>query len=316
MNLITKILGIKYPIVQAPMSWLTDARFVAAVSNAGGMGVIGPNPDLAKVGMNPTEATQHMDSVIKKVKKLTNKPFGINLVLSGKDDLENPFLTSLIKVAFENKVKYFFLVDGLNKKVFDLIKKHNGIVIYRPLTPSIELAKKAQTAGVDILVATGFDEGGDLPNDYWGTFTVVPAIVDAVDIPVLAAGGIVDKRGVRAAMELGAEGVYMGTRFLVTQESPMAETIKQAIVEATHDDLVVLSATRRSLKTPFALKLAQKYQKDKNTKEINNEIKKNGGLRPGMLEGNLEKGVVSINSGIDGIIDIPSVGELITSLIS
>lgn len=315
MQAVTEILGTTFPIIQAPMSWITDAKLVAAVSNAGGLGVLGPNAGQTTVTSGPTETAERMRKEIQKTQTLTDKPFGINILLGGENiDENNPFLNGLLNVSFEEKVKYFVTVGEVNKKVFAQIKNHGGTIIHRPLTPTIAKMKYAEAVGADILVATGYDEGGVIPDKAFGTFTVVPTMVDAVNIPVLAAGGINDSRGVKAAFALGAKGVYVGTRFIVTEESPAAEATKLKIIASTYDDILSVSYNQRSIKNTASKKLGELFLDPTNKKDLNKEIGKLGGVRPGMLAGELDRGIISVNTGIDTIDRIDSVETLINNL--
>ena len=303
----TSILNIEKPIVQAPMNWLTDAHLVTSVSNAGGLGVLGPN-----AGQNgtfsPEITKENIRNEIRKTRALTDKPFGLNLLLP----IDNPFSQATLEVGLEEKVAAFVTVGDADRVLFDRIKESGAKVIHRPLTPTIQNMQEAEDFGADILVATGFDEGGVLPQQAYGTFTILPNMVDAVSVPVLAAGGINDARGVQAALSLGASGVYLGTRFLVTQESPMSTAAKEVIIASSYEDLVFVSERQRSLKTDFALKEANRYQAgNRNTDQ---EIAQAGGLRPAMLNGDIPNGIISVNTGIDMIKDIPNVATLIHNL--
>lgn len=305
---LSEILNTTYPLVQAPMSWLTDAKLVAAVSNAGGLGILGPNAGQTTPVHGMEKHIHLMRQQIRQTRELTTKAFGINIVI---EDEPATHMWGMLKLAFEEQIKYYAVVGTPNLDVYRQIKAHDGIILARPLTPSVENAQLAERYGADVFIATGFDEGGDLPGSHWGTFTVVPAIVDAVNIPVLAAGGITDSRGVKAVMALGADGVYMGTRFLVTKESPAALEIKEKIIKSTYRDLVEMSADRRSINTVAAKDYYDEYQNGYHTQEVDDEISRNGGARPGMLEGDLDQGVIFVNTGIDTIKDVPSVKGLI-----
>ena len=206
---VIKILGTKYPLIQAPMNWLTNAELVAAVSNSGGLGILGPNAG-QREAYSPEVTYQKFREEIQKTKSITDKNFGINVLLP-----INPFSEALLNAAIDEGVKYFATVGDADSIIFKKIKENNGVIIHRPLNPNSENMREAESLGVDLLVATGYDEGGVIPSQQIGTFSIVPAMVDSVSIPVLAAGGINDKRGVKAAFALGASGVYIGTRFLL-----------------------------------------------------------------------------------------------------
>ncbi|MFL7939192.1 NAD(P)H-dependent flavin oxidoreductase (plasmid) [Priestia megaterium] len=306
-NRVSEILNTKYPLIQAPMSWNTDAQLVAAVANAGGLGILGPNAGQKTLTSDPKETAERMRNEIRKTRELTSSSFGLNIISSGEErDNDNPFYNELLRVAFEENIKYFAIVGEANKVLFDKIKEHNGVIIYRPITPTPEIMKVAEKMGADLLVATGYDEGGGLPVKSVGTFTVVPTMVDSVNIPVLAAGGINDSRGVKAAFALGAEGVYIGTRFIATQEAPSAIETKQAILDSGHEDMAFIVKTLRSILTKKAEIILKKHE---NNEDTSSDI--TGGFRTGMLEGKFDEGIISVNNGIDIIKDIPTVEELI-----
>lgn len=238
-NRICKKLEIQYPILQAAMNWITDAHMVAAVSNAGGMGVLGPNAGQKGAAADPMEVGERMRREIRRINSLTDKTFAVNLILPS-DGVEQTdlFSQAVLRVLFEEGVKCIVTVGHINNTIFKEIKKHGCILIHRELNPTPEAAKRTEEAGADIVIATGYDEGGVVPDRPIGTFSIVPTIADAVAIPVLAAGGINDVRGVRAAFALGAEGVYVGSRFIASEECPASNTAKQEIIRFKGSDLL------------------------------------------------------------------------------
>lgn len=312
---VTQILGTRYPLIQAPMSWITNAALVAAVSNAGGLGVLGPGAGHATPASGTGDTVERMRAEIRKTRALTDQPFGLNVIFM--DGVEAPvdeFNAAWLRMAFEEQVRFFVCVGNANRDLFALIRQHGGVVIHRPLTPTIANMREAEALGADLLVATGIDEGGHLPLRTLGTFTVVPTMVDAVSVPVLAAGGINDRRGVKAALALGAEGVFIGTRFIATSESPAAGVVKEKILVSGYDDMVSVSRMQRSIRTRTADRLAALFADKDNTLDLDGEIGALGGLRPGMLEGKMDEGIVSVNTGIDVIRSIPSVRRLVDEL--
>lgn len=314
-NRITNLLGIKYPIVQAAMSWITDAKFVAAVSNAGGMGVLGPHGGYNTVPTGGVaEVDERLRNEIRKIKSLTDKPFAVNLIMP-KEGWDK-YSKNTFEVALQEGVKYFVAVGEVNKDIIQEIKKHDSILIYRELTPTVEGAKLAEEYGADIIIATGYDEGGWIPKNRIGTFSIVPMIVDAVHIPVLATGGINDLRGVRAAFALGAEGVYVGTRFIVSEECPAADAVKQDIVHSKASDLLFVSSMQRSTPHKFARELAAMYQNGEPSEHNEKRISEIGGLLPGMLLGKLDEGINSVNTAIDLITEVKSCKEIIYELMA
>ena len=307
---VIKILGTKYPLIQAPMNWLTNAELVAAVSNSGGLGILGPNAG-QREAYSPEVTYQKFREEIQKTKSITDKNFGINVLLP-----INPFSEALLNAAIDEGVKYFATVGDADSIIFKKIKENNGVIIHRPLNPNSENMREAESLGVDLLVATGYDEGGVIPSQQIGTFSIVPAMVDSVSIPVLAAGGINDKRGVKAAFALGASGVYIGTRFLLTKESPMSNKVKEQILKSKNQDMLLVAKQQRSLNTKIAVMLESKYEDLVTSNENIEIIRENGGIRSGMLEGDLENGIISLNTSIEIIKNLPSVKDLIEELMN
>ena len=315
-NRVTEILGIKYPIIQGAMSWITNAELVAAVSNAGGLGILGPH---AGHNTNPTSFEEIFDRLkteIRKVKVLTDKPFGVPVILSYDlstvDTIADLLIEEDVKVALLNGMEGFDY-EPLIKK----FKQNNVKTIFRSLTPSIENAQYAEKIGADILVATGFDEGGTVPEKIIGTFSIVPMIADAVNIPVMAAGGIADIRGVRAALALGAEGVFSGTVFIATKENPAADNVKQLILDHTASDLLIFKtnpAYYRSIPTPYSQELLAMDEAGKTRDEIADKMYSEQGLKVGMLDGDLENGYITVGNGLSYIKNIRSVKEVVEDL--
>ena len=212
------ILGCKYPIIQGGMAWIADSSLAAAVSNAGGLGII--------TGNAPTEWVREE---IRKAKKLTNKPFGVNIMLLSETAPE------IAQMVCDEGVKVVTTGAGNPGKYIELWKR-NGIKVI-PVVPSVALAKRMQRAGVDAVIAEGCESGGHIGE--LTTMVLVPQVVDAVNIPVIAAGGIGDGRGICAALSLGAMGVQVGTRFLVADECTVHEKYKQKIISAKDIDTQV-----------------------------------------------------------------------------
>ncbi|NOU77471.1 nitronate monooxygenase [Paenibacillus sp. LMG 31459] len=315
-NRVAEILGIEKPILQGPMSWITNAEFVAAVSNAGGLGILGPNAGQTTITTSPEETAERMRREIRKTKELTDKPFGTTLIT----DADMKFTWPILEVVIEEGVQVILLngVEGtLTEKIITPLKEAGIKIVYRPLTPTIEDAKSAQAMGVDVYVATGFDEGGTLPTSIIGTFTITPIIVDVLDIPVIAAGGIGDARGVASAFELGAEGVFLGSRFIPTVENPAAQSVKQRIVDSSAADLLLyrtLPAYYRSLPTPFAEKLVAMDNQGASREEIARVGGSSSVIRIGMLEGIGEGGIITVGTGITPITKIQTVQEVVDEL--
>lgn len=315
-NRVADILGIEKPIIQGPMSWITNAEFVAAVSNAGGLGILGPNAGQTTITTSPTETAERMRREIRKTKELTDKPFGTTIIVDG--DLK--YTWPILEIIIEEDVKVVLLngVEGtLSEKIMNPLKEANIKIVYRPLTPTFEDAKTAQSMGVDVYVVTGFDEGGTLPTSGIGTFTITSMIVDVLDIPVVSAGGIGDARGVTSAFALGAEGVFLGSRFIPTIENPAAESVKQKIVDSSASDLLLyrtLPAYYRSLSTPLVEKLVEMDKQGASREEIASASGGSSAIRIGMLEGSGEGGIITVGTGITPITKIQTVQEVVDEL--
>ena len=250
-NRVADILGIDLPIVQAPMNYIAGHALAAAVSAAGGMGVLGPNA--GKVQGEEISMRERTLREFARIREVTDKPVGINVVVpDGENKAALMYARSTVEAAAEGGATAAFCVGGLQPTIFELIKEKGMKLIVRPLTPTVKNAREAQAMGADIFVATGYDAGGFLPSHHTGTFSIVPTIVDAVTIPVLAAGGINDLRGVRAAFALGAEGVYVGTRFIATNECAANDHAKELICKLSGSNLLYVDETQRSLPTEFA----------------------------------------------------------------
>ncbi|QHM70801.1 NAD(P)H-dependent flavin oxidoreductase [Mixta intestinalis] len=320
-NRICQILGIEKPVIQGPLSWLTDARFVAAVSNAGGLGVLGPNAGLtAETAVStPEETAAKMREEIRKTKRLTDKPFGVNLIPTPENDIWTPPIVQVLKEEAVKVVVYTGYGEGaVIPALFDELKAADIKIIYRDINPTPENSRIAEEAGADIIVATGFDEGGTLPGTVLGTFSIVPLIVDAVQqVPVLAAGGITDCRTARAAHALGAEGVFAGSVFISTEENRVPQQIKDKIVAANGLDLLLFRtqpAYYRALPGKLAEKLVAMDKAGCSNEELGAVMGGLRGLRLGMLEGNSDEGYISLGTGIGNIRRVKSVSEVVNEL--
>ncbi|NLD49771.1 MAG: nitronate monooxygenase [Clostridiaceae bacterium] len=317
-NRVCEILGTEYPIIQAPMNWLTNAELVAAVSNAGGLGCLGPNAGQTTVVVDPIETAERMRKEIRKTRELTDKPFAVNYTLPLAHEKErNSYAAPLLQVCIEEKVLVLAVVGELVPEVIERLKNLGFTVVYRALNPTVESAKAAEAAGADIIVATGFEEGGTMPREPIGTMEAVCMICDAVKVPVMAAGGIVDKRTVAAVFALGAEGVYVGTRFIVSEENPASEVCKQDIVEHETNDLLFFH-TIPSFRRVTPHKLGKMFKEMADSGATREEIGKllHAGTmnRIGMLEGKLDEGLVTVSAAIGQIKSIKSCKQIIEDL--
>jgi len=317
-NRVCQILKIEKPVIQAPMFWLTDAQLVAAVSEAGGLGVLGPHAGQNSLPKNDEEKAERMRKEIRKVKELTSKPFGINIFHSGQNpDIQ---LQLLLKVVYEEKVPVAVVAHLGPDAAEDIItelKAHGVTVVFRHISITPDLARKAEKAGADIIVATGMDEGGTLPSHNIGTFSIVPLIVDSVKIPVMAAGGITDRRTFNASFALGAEGVFCGTLFLAAKEARTAQNVKEMMLKANATDIDFFRTTPyyyRSIPTPLSQKLVKMDNELKTREEISNEMHPMRNMKFGMLDGQVDVGYISVGLGISMIHSIRTCKEIIDDI--
>jgi enoyl-[acyl-carrier protein] reductase II len=317
-NRVCQILKIAKPVIQGPMFWLTDAKLVASVSEAGGLGVLGPHAGQNSLPKDDIEKAERMRQEIRKVKELTSKPFGINIFHSGQNpDIQ---LQLLLKVVYEEKVPVAVVVhDGpeIAEDIIKELKSHEITVVYRQITITPEIAKKAEKAGADIIVATGMDEGGTLPNHNIGTFSIVPLIVDSVKIPVMAAGGITDRRTFNASFALGAEGVFCGTLFLSAKEARTAQNVKEMILKTNATDMDFFRSMPyyyRSIPTPLSQKLVQMDKELKTREEISKAMNPMRNMKFGMLDGQTDIGYVSVGLGVSMIHSIRPSKEIIDDI--
>ncbi|MEM3586319.1 MAG: nitronate monooxygenase, partial [Candidatus Jordarchaeaceae archaeon] len=227
---VTKMLGIKYPIVLAPMALISEPQLVSAVSNAGGLGIF------ATAFLSADE----VKSQIKEIKTLTDLPYGVNIPLASAN------LEEVFDVLVKEDVEIIYTSVGNPEVLIQKIK--DAGMIHMHVVPTSKLARKVEELGVDIIVAEGGEAGGMLPDNPVSTMTLVPQVVDAVEAPVIAAGGIADGRGLVAALSLGAEGVLIGTRFIASKEAKVHENYKKAIINAKDNDTLLIKIGTASLR--------------------------------------------------------------------
>lgn len=295
---INNLLEIEYPIIQGGMAWVAEHHLAAAVSEAGGFGLIG-------AANAPADWVREQ---IRKTKELTDRPFGVNVMLM------SPYADEVAWVIAEEGVKAVTTGAGNPEKYMELWKERNIKVI--PVVASVALAKRMERCGADAVVAEGCESGGHIGEST--TMTLVPQVVDAVDIPVIAAGGIGDGRGIAAAFMLGAKGVQMGTRFVVTKECQVHPAYKERIIRAKDIDTRVTGRSTghpiRALRNDMTKAYLQKEQEGASTEEL--ELLASGALRRAVQEGDIHNG--SLMSGqIAGLIkEEVSCKQLIETLVS
>ena len=285
--MINQLLGIKYPLLQGAMAWISHSSLVAAVSNAGGLGVF--------AGGNLTK--EQAKKEIKKIKAMTDKPFGVNIMLM------NPCVEELSDLVIEEDIKIVITGAGNPGKYMEKWKAAGVIVI--PVVPSVALARRMERLGADAVIAEGTEAGGHVGE--LTTMALVPQVVDAVNIPVIAAGGIADNRGYQAALCLGASGVQVGTAFLVADECDIPDSYKDRILSAGDTDSVVTGRITghpvRIVKNRFARQIREIEMGDLTTKEKLEQIEEvtKGSFRKAVEGGDMDQG--SVMSGqIAGLI--------------
>lgn len=297
---ITKLFNIKYPIVQGGMIWVSGYKLASAVSNAGGLGLIGAG------SMYPEVLREH----IQKCKKVTEKPFGVNVPML------YPDIEKIMDIIVEEGVKTVFTSAG-NPKIWTNFLKERGITVVHVVS-SVKFALKAEVAGVDAVVCEGFEAGGHNGREETTTFTLIPMVKEQVKIPVIAAGGIGNGRGMLAAMILGADGVQVGSRFAATKESSAHINFKRAVVDTQEGETQLTLkelAPVRLIKNQFFDELQELYQQCP-TKEQLKELLGRARAKKGMFEGDLENGELEIGQ-ISGLIhDIKTAKEVIDEMMN
>ncbi len=277
-NRITTLFKVDYPLIQAGMIWNSGWKLASAVSNAGGLGIIGAG------SMYPDILQEH----ITKCKRATSKPFGVNIPML------YPNIDEIIEIVIKEKIPIVCTSAG-NPKIYTSRLKQHGITVVHVVS-SVKFALKAQDAGVDAVVAEGFEAGGHNGRDETTTFTLIPMVKQQIQIPLIAAGGIADGKGMLAAMILGADGVQIGSRFVASYESSAHQDFKQEVVKAKEGDtLLTLKelAPVRLLKNKFFDQLMELY-KTNPSKEQLTQLLGRARAKRGMFEGDLEEGELEI----------------------
>jgi len=296
---ISTLFNIKYPIIQAGMVWVSGWKLASAVSNCGGLGLIGSG------SMKPDLLKEH----IQKCKAATNNPFGVNIpLLRGDAD-------QLVQTVIDENVKIVFSSAGHPKKYASLLKEKNVKLVH--VVPNIKYGLKAQEAGCDAVVGEGVEAGGHNGIDQLTTLALIPQLADALDIPVIAAGGIADGRGILAAFSLGAEGVQIGTRFAATVESSAHENYKRKVVQSGDGDTVLAFrkiGLVRMMKNDFALRAVKAELEGWNDEKLR-ELLGTKRERLGIFEGDEVEGEMEAGQGVGLIKDIPTVKELMGRLV-
>jgi enoyl-[acyl-carrier protein] reductase II len=298
MNKITQLFKIKYPIIQGGMIWNSGYKLASAVSNAGGLGLIGAG------SMYPEVLREH----IQKCKKATDKPFGVNIPML------YPNIEEIINIIVEEGVKIVFTSAG-NPKIWTSFLKEKGITVVHVVSSSV-FALKAQDAGVDAVVAEGFEAGGHNGREETTTFTLIPMVKEKIKIPLIAAGGIATGRGMFAAMVLGADGVQVGSRFAASVESSAHENFKNKIIETKEGETQLTLkelAPVRLIKNKFYQDVQELYAKCPSKDELATLLGR-ARAKHGMFEGDLDEGELEIGQIAGLIHDIKPVAAIISEM--
>lgn len=297
-KLITEVLNIRYPIIQGGMAWISEAQLTAAVSNAGGAGIISSGG----------RTTDFVRDEIRLTKKLTDKPFGVNMMLMA------PNKEEILTVICEEKPAFVTL--GAGNPVPYFAKLHEAGIKAVPVIPNVKLAKRVAAAGADALVAEGMEAGGHI--GVLSTMALMEQVIPAVDIPVVMAGGFADGRGLAAALLMGAAGVQMGTRFLVAEECQVHQNVKNKLLAAVDTDTIVtgytLGAAVRGLKNKFSQDFVAKENSGNTSKE---ELIKmaTGTNKLAAVDGDVEYGMVQAGESLTPLKKIEPVKDIIESII-
>ncbi|MGK9368245.1 NAD(P)H-dependent flavin oxidoreductase [Melioribacter sp. Ez-97] len=294
-NDITKLFGVRYPIVQAGMVWVSGWKLASAVSEAGCLGLIGAG------SMKPELLSEHID----KCKQATEKPFGVNIPLLRED------AGDLIDTVIEKGIKIVFTSAGNPGKFIDKLKRNNITVVH--VVPSLKYAQKAESVGCDAVVGEGIEAGGHNGKDEITTFCLIPQLKDFLRIPVIAAGGISDGRSIAAAFALGADGVQIGTRFAATEESSAHINYKMKLLESGNEDSILILrkiAPVRVIKNRFAMELKELEDSGADKNGLLDKLghKKE---RLGIFEGDIENGLIEAGQSLNSIKEIlPACGVI------
>ncbi|MBX6379075.1 MAG: nitronate monooxygenase [Thermoflavifilum aggregans] len=297
-NRVTQLLGIQYPIIQAGMVWTSGWKLASAVSNAGGLGLIGSG------SMYPEILREH----IRKCKAATDKPFGVNVPLL------YPDIEQHMQIIVEEGVRIVFTSGGSPSKWTPFLKSHGITVVH--VVPGAKYAMKAEQAGCDAVVAEGFEAGGHNGREETTTMCLIPSVCAAVKIPVIAAGGIASGRAMMAAFALGAEGVQIGTRFVATHEASSHPAFKQAVVQAQEGDTMLTLKKLvpvRLLKNSFFQQVQEAENRCASVEELKSLLGR-GRAKKGMFEGDLENGELEIGQICALVREIKPAAEVVKEI--
>ena len=302
---LTSLLKITHPLLQGGMSWVSRFELAAAVSEAGGLGVIGSG------GMEPEELRRE----IRSLRAQTTQTFGVNVpLLNVRPDGNADIVDQLIEVVCEESVPVVVTGAGTPRRFTDRLHGANALVLH--VVPSVELAQKCEQAGVDVIIAESQEAGGHVSVKGLSSFSLIPQVVDAVDVPVVAAGGIADARGFAAALALGAAGVQVGTRFIATHECNAHPAFKQALLSASSESTAIYcrqAHASRALVTPAVKKLLEMESEGRAVDELI-QFRGRGRAFEGCIEGNLDDGLLPSGSGAGLVQNTQTVAEVVAEL--
>ena len=299
-NKVTNLFKIQYPIVQAGMIWNSGWRLASAVSNAGGLGLIGAG------SMYPDVLREH----IQKCKKATNKPFGVNVPML------YPNVEEIMQIIVDEGVKIVFTSAGNPKTWTPFLKEKDITVVH--VVSSVKFAIKSEEAGVDSVVAEGFEAGGHNGREETTTFTLIPMVKEKLKIPVIAAGGIATGRGMLAAMVLGADGVQIGSRFVASNESSAHINFKEEVLKTEDGDTQLTLkelAPVRLIRNQFFNELQELYMQKPSNEQLKEKLGR-GRAKKGMFEGNLENGELEIGQIAGVIHEIKPAAEIVQEIVN
>jgi enoyl-[acyl-carrier protein] reductase II len=303
---LTTLLGVDYPILQAGMTWVSRHALAAAVSRAGALGVIGSG------GMDPDE----LRAEIRALRALTAKPFAVNLpLINVRPDGDDSIVGKLFEVVLGERVPIVITSAGTPKTYTPRLKAAGAVVLH--VVPSVSLALKAEAAGVDAIIAEGCEAGGHIQSEGLSTFVLVPQDVDAVKLPVVAAGGIADARGFAAMLALGADGVQIGTRFIATTECNAHAAYKHALVDAGSDGTAVYCRAwhaSRALATPIVRAVVTMEKEGRGIDEIR-ALRGRDRARRGCIEGDLDEGILPAGAAVGMVKEVRPAGAIVEELV-
>ena len=312
-NRICELLGIRYPIIQAPMNWVSGAELVAAVSSAGGMGTLGPNSGAKEITYDVELTAERMRDQIRKVRTLTDAPFAVNVVIGVGETVK--YSERIVEVVIEEKVPVVVASVG-RPDIYTKRFKEAGIKVLHAISTGRH-AQKAEAAGVDAVICEGYEAGGHKGFTELTTLALTPMVADAVNIPVITGGGIGDARGILAALALGADGVYMGTRFMVTKESESHQRVKEAIVNCRDACTVTISKdfmVARDLRNKFTDTYIEMHKAGEGPEKLGQYLNAHSQYHAQHL-GNAEAAEICCGQFAGMITDIKSAGDVMRELV-